>query len=174
MTRTLKENVIYSVTLRPNRLKLGKHAIVIIAVFLFFSIAFGLFFTLIGGWIVLPFFAVDIALLFACLWWNQRTGHQSETIDITDSQMLIRKVDHRGRTRQLAFPIHWLQINLTMRHPQRDRLEIRTHGRSAYIGDFLSTDERSALAAALQRVLAKSWKPASLTDTGSKDQEPRP
>lgn len=171
MSDTIKEKIIYSVTLRPNRLRLGKHAIIFISIFIFFSIAFAVYFSMIGGWVVLPFFGIDILLLFLCLWWNQRTGHQSETIDITDRQMLIRKIDHRGQTLQLAFPLHWLQINLTMRHPHRDRLEIRTHGRSAYIGDFLSTDERSALAAALQRVLAKTWKPASPEE--SPQEEPR-
>jgi uncharacterized membrane protein len=119
-----------------------------------FSLSFALFFVFQGFWPVLPFWALEMLGLGLALRASMRRRHYTQTVLITDSQISVVTRSRRGEAKQ-EFARHWAKVRL--RSPPRrlgvSRLVIESHGRAYEVGDFLTEEDRSLLAARLGRLV---------------------
>ena len=147
--------ILYSAVLRPHR-SAGQRAARVIAGLVAAQLTVvGTGFLLAGAWPVLPFFGLEVVLLYVLLRFNQHSGDVLEAINLTRKALTVRRVDHWGKQSDFSFPPDWLQVNLQPMPGQDNRLELRTHGRSLIIASFLPTHEREELALTLRRALGR-------------------
>jgi uncharacterized membrane protein len=96
--------------------------------------------------------------------------HQRESIEITDSEVVIEYA--LGEPRRVVFPRHWAQVKI--RRPKsplhRGQLVIESHGRGHEVGKFLTEEERHQLAAELRRLIGGMNQSPALQREGSLDQ----
>ena len=153
--------VLYSAVLRPHR-SAGSHAVrwIIWLVGLAWLIV-GLAFAAAGAWPVMPFLGLEVLLLYGALRLNQKAGNAYEAVNLTEQTLSVRRVDHWGKQTDYAFPPHWLQVNIDDPPTRRSPVELRSHGRSLFIGKFLLPHERLELVRALRRELFRLTRSAN-------------
>lgn len=107
-----------------------------------------------GYWPVLPFAGLEMALLGWALTVSLRRRHQSQTITVSERDVLVES-RAGARCVQVVFPRHWARV--TLRRPSSrlhpSRLIIESHGRQCEVGDFLTEEERRGLARRLDRLI---------------------
>ena len=127
-------------------------------------------FTVLGFWPVLPFAGAEMLLLGWALHSNMQRRHERETIDISETEVVIEYA--RGKPQRVVFPRHWAQVKI--RRPKsplhRGQLVIESHGRAYEVGKFLTEEERHQLAAGLRRLIGGMSQSPALPGTGSPDQ----
>jgi uncharacterized membrane protein len=149
------ETVRYSVILRPHR-SAGRYAARWAAgVVGIMAVPVSAAFFLAGAWPVLPFLGAEVVLLYVLMRLNQRAGNALETINLTRCALTVKRIDHWGKTFRVAFQPFWLQVNIEELPGNNNRLELRSHGRSLIIANFLLPNERIELALALRRELSR-------------------
>jgi uncharacterized membrane protein len=155
MIQPAETAVLYSAVLRPHR-SAGQRAARLIAGLVAAQVTIvSTGFLLAGAWPVLPFFGLEIAVLYALLRYNQHAGNAFEAINLTRQALTVRRVDHWGKQSDFSFSPDWLQVNLQPMPGHDNRLELRTHGRSLAIASFLPAHEREHLALTLRRALGR-------------------
>jgi len=113
--------------------------------------------TFLGFWPVLPFAGAEMLLLGWALRSNMQRRHDSEHIDITETEVTVEFSHGSGRTppQRVVFPRHWARVKI--RRPNsplhRDQLVIESHGRVCEVGKFLTVEERRQLAAELKLLI---------------------
>ena len=126
--------------------------------------------TALGYWPVLPFAGAEMALLGWALHANMQRRHDRESIDISDTEIVIEYA--RGNPRRVVFPRHWARVKI--RRPKsrlhRGQLVIESSGRAHEVGKFLTEEERLQLAAELRRLIGGMNQSPALPATGSPDQ----
>ena len=127
-------------------------------------------FTALGFWPVLPFAGAEMLLLGWALKANMARRHERESIDISDTEVVIEYT--HGATRRVVYPRHWARVKI--RRPNsplhRGQLVIESHGRAHEVGKFLTEEERRQLAAELRRLIGGMNQSPALPDSGSPDQ----
>ncbi len=149
--------VLFDAILHPHR-SLGRGgrralmAVVIVA-----NLVIGGVFWALGAWPVIPFCGVDVLALWLALRVNTRAANQYEQVRLTDTDLMVTRVDARARVRQTRFHPYWLRVRHS--HPDEPGGEVMlsSHGRSVGVGSFLSPDERAAFATALDDAL-RAWR----------------
>ena len=125
--------------------------------------------TIMGYWPVLPFAGAEMLLLGWALKTSMDRRHELETIDVTESEVIIEY--SKGTPRRVVFPRHWARVKI--RHPKsplhRAHLVIESHGRAYEVGKFLSEEERRQLAAHLGLVIGGMNQSPALPVAGSHD-----
>jgi len=126
--------------------------------------------TALGFWPVLPFAGAEMLLLAWALHSNMQRRFEHETIDISDTEVVITY--SRGEPARVVFPRHWARVKI--RRPNsplhRSHLVIESHGRAYEVGKFLTEEERHQLAAALRLRIGGMNQSPALPATGSPDQ----
>jgi uncharacterized membrane protein len=126
--------------------------------------------TVLGFWPVLPFAGGEMLLLAWALYTNMQRRFEHETIDVSETQVVIEY--SRGETRRFEFPRHWSQVKI--RRPKsplhRGQLVIESHGRACEVGQFLSEEDRQRLAAELRRLIGGMNQSPDLPGAGSPEQ----
>lgn len=106
-----------------------------------------------GAWYVLPFAGIEMMVLGAALLAFERHVGDREAITIDDDRVVVERT-RMGRTARHEFSRYWAQVVLTpacgLSH---GGLALRSHGRQVEIGEFLTDDQRAAVAAELRRRL---------------------
>lgn len=109
-----------------------------------------------GLWPIFPFAGLEMLVLGWALTVSLRRRHYSQTITVSEDRVAVRTC-FRGGSEQIEFPRHWAQVKLhradTRLHPSR--LTIESHGRSYEVGNFLTEEERRALATRLTRSVGR-------------------
>jgi uncharacterized membrane protein len=125
--------------------------------------------TIMGYWPVLPFAGAEMLLLGWALKTSMDSRHELESIDVTESEVIIEY--SKGTPRRVVFPRHWARVKI--RHPKsplhRAHLVIESHGRAYEVGRFLSEEERRQLAAHLGLVIGGMNQSPALPVAGSHD-----
>lgn len=149
------ETVRYSVILRPHRSAGRQSARWAVGLVGVTAVPVSAVLLLAGAWPVLPFLGAEVILLYVLMRLNQRAGNALETINLTRRALTVKRVDHWGKTLCVAFQPFWLQVNIEDLPGNGNRLELRSHGRSLIIANFLLPHERVELALALRRELSR-------------------
>lgn len=150
-----EETVRYSVILRPHRSAGRQAARWAVGLVGIMAIPVSAACLLAGAWPVLPFMGAEAVLLYLLMRLNQRAGNALESINLTRSALTVKRIDHWGKTLRVAFQPFWLQVNIEDLPGNTNRLELRSHGRSLIIANFLLPHERVELALALRRELSR-------------------
>lgn len=155
MTPAANAPVVYSTIIKPHRSAgIADTRTLLLLVASAWAVV-GAVFVIAGAWPVVPFLGLEVALLAGAFALNNKAASAEETINLTAVALTVRRVDHWGKQTVFSFPPQWLQVNTDVSGPRGPRLELRSHGRSLFIGSFLLPEERLALARTLRRELAR-------------------
>ena len=126
--------------------------------------------TALGYWPVLPFAGAEMLLLGWALRSNMQRRHDRESIDISDTEIVIEYA--RGNPRRVVFPRHWARVKIRRsKSPlHRGQLVIESSGRAYEVGKFLTEEERHQLAAELGLLIGGMNQSPALPATSSPDQ----
>ena len=123
--------------------------------------------TALGFWPVLPFAGAEMLLLAWALHSNMQRRFELETIDISDSEVVISY--SQGKPARVVFPRHWARVKI--RRPKsplhRGHLVIESHGRAYEVGKFLSEEERRQLGSGLGQLIGGMNQSPALPRAGS-------
>jgi uncharacterized membrane protein len=144
-------------TLRPNRSLSPAHARWVIggvaAVFMLGALRF----LVLGAWPVLPFMALDVALL----WWafraSYRSGRAYETVRLDADALTVRKVSARGLERRFRLEPFWARARLDTLPSGDNRLWLASRETRVLVGQCLSPPEREGVHAVIAASLEK-WR----------------
>ena len=111
------------------------------------ALAVGLFFTLQGLWLVLPFSGLEMLALGIGLYVTSRKVYRREVITLDPEHIRIEKGVQRV-DQSWEFYTPWVRlVDEPGARPQaRRRLALSMHGQSVEIGGFLQNSEKDALA----------------------------
>ena len=111
------------------------------------ALAVGLFFTLQGLWLVLPFSGLEMLALGGGLYLTSRKVYRREVITLDPEHIRIEKGVQRI-DQSWEFKTPWIRIIDELpdcRSPRR-KLAISMYGESVEVGSFLANSEKEALA----------------------------
>ena len=104
---------------------------------------------ILGAWPVFGFMGLDIWLL----WWlfkrNYLDARRSETLVLTDRELIVDRVAPGGEREEHRLDAYWLRVEAT-----EERLVLLSRGNRLVIGRFLSPPERMDVAEQLKAALA--------------------
>jgi uncharacterized membrane protein len=111
------------------------------------AFAVGMFFTLQGLWLVLPFSGIEMLALGFGLYLTSRKVYRKEIITLDQDRVRIEKGVRRV-DQSWEFKTPWIRI---VEEPQDDRIARRTlaismNGESVEVGSFLANSEKDELA----------------------------
>ena len=113
------EPTLFSALLMPHRSLSRKGFAVLMAVISGVSFAAGMVFLLMGAWPVLGFFGLDVLAIYWAFRVNFRAASANEEICVTASELRVRRINHRGDTKEWVFNPLWVRLD------QRDSRGIR-------------------------------------------------
>ena len=111
------------------------------------ALAIGIFFTLQGLWLVLPFSGLEMLALGFALYLTSRKVNRKEVITLDQRRTRIEKgVQQIDRSWEFETP--WIRlVDEPASRPGRPRrLAIGSHGNYVEVGDFLDNSEKDRLA----------------------------
>jgi len=145
----MAETIHFSTSLQPHRslspegfrwlIRAAVAANVLIGVPMFFF----------GAWPVFAFMGLDVWLL----WWLFKRSYldarRSETLTLTDRELIVERQSPDGEREQHRLEAYWLRIDLG------ERLVLSSRGNRVVVGRFLSPAERETLADDLKAAHAR-------------------
>jgi uncharacterized membrane protein len=124
------------------------------ASFCFVSFGLALGFAAFGAWMVLPYSALEMAVLYLAFRWFERRAADWERVSVCGDQVIVERERGGVRSRQ-EFNRYWVRVELEQQTLNRPpRLALRFAGRSVPFGDELPAAERASVARELRRALA--------------------
>jgi uncharacterized membrane protein len=97
---------------------------------------------------------LDVIALYIALHWNNRTGLACETINLSDTELIVENVDLRGQHQSWSFQPYWVRLELAEDVQGRSILTLQSHDKSITVGTFLTNDAREGRARSLKHELA--------------------
>ncbi|MGH8849920.1 MAG: DUF2244 domain-containing protein [Casimicrobiaceae bacterium] len=123
------------------------------------SFGFALMFAALGAWLVLPYSALEMGVLFWAFKSFERGAADWERITVCGDRVIVESERGGVRTEQV-FNRHWLRIELEGQGFGRaPALALRYAGKRTAFGAALPADERIKLSRDLRRVLAAAGQP---------------
>lgn len=135
----------------------------------FFAFCIGLGFFLLGAWPVIGFLGLEILVVWAAFKMNYRAAKRRQRLTATAAKLKIEDVSPAGTRRATEWPTAWVQVELTpreepeMRSRDRQKILVRSHGKTAEIGNFLHPAETPRLAREVTRMVERA-RAAALRD----------
>ncbi len=148
------EPTIFSATITPHR-SLGQTGFVVLMI-VFGGVSFctGIAFLLMGAWPVFGFFGLDVLLLYGAIRLNNRHAAAYEEVKVTPSALTVRKVSHRGKSREWVLNPLWVRLDReTIEEFGIARLFLVMRDKQLTIASFLGPDEKESFAKALGNAL---------------------
>ncbi len=113
--------------------------------------AIGMFFTLQGLWLVLPFSGLEMLALGGALYLTSRKVHRKEVITLDRRHTRIEKgVQRVDQSWQFDTPWTRLIDHVQGNSDRRRTLALGSHGNYVEVGDFLDNSEKDRLAFTLK------------------------
>lgn len=145
----------FDAVVSPHRSLGRKGFIVLMSVLIAVNFTAGMIFLLKGAWPIFGFCGLDVALVYWAFKANYRAARAHETVQLSDDELLIRRVDQRGNARSFSFQPYWVRLELVENPDDSTNLYLRSHGKSLELARMLSPPERREFAQALQKALGK-------------------
>src|SRR6476646_7088651 len=134
------ETVHFSTLLQPHRSLSPTGFKWLIRVVILANLLSGLPMYLLGAWPVAGFAGLDVALL----WWlfnrNYFDARRSETLRLTDRELVVERVGPDGEREEHRLDAYWLRVDLG------ERLILTSRGNRVVIGRFLAPADRAKVA----------------------------
>jgi uncharacterized membrane protein len=115
------------------------------------NVAVGLPMLLFGAWPVLGFLGLDVWLLWFLFKRSYLDARRSETLVLTDRELIVDRVSPRGEREQYRLDAYWLRLELA---EEAERLTVISRGNRLVIGRFLAPVERERVAEQLKAAIA--------------------
>lgn len=125
----------------------------VLAAYFAISIYAGLW---LGAWPVAAYSLLVLAFVLWSAWADSRRRRQSERIRVWTDRTLVERIDRVGRRSASQWQTAWLRLQVEPGDAAGPRLRLTSHGRSEFIGDFLTTPERQEFAELLSRQIARA------------------
>ncbi len=154
-------DLLFDAVLRPHRSLSPGGLVLLMAAVAAAGFFAGLAFWLRESWFVVGFFGLDTLLIYLAYHLNYRSGRLLETVQLSDSELLVRRVSPSGKVEKWSFHPYWVRIELAALGDDDNRLILTSHGRRLAIGAFLTPGERVEFANALRAALGRQRQPAS-------------
>lgn len=126
------------------------------------NLLIGLPMMLLGAWPVLGFMGLDVWLLWFLFKRSYLDARRSETLLLTDRELIIDRVAPDGEREQHRLDAYWLRIELLGK--DSERLVLVSRGNRVVIGRFLAPAERQKVAEQLKAALADMRAPCYAHD----------
>lgn len=146
-----------NLTLYPQRSLKPEHFSKLLLVLIVICTLASIRFIIVGAWPVVLFLGLDILGLWFAFFLSYRRGRIFETIQLTDSDLIISKSDASGRLTSQRFEPYWAKVALKTIGNDRNILTVSHHDQLVELGNFLVPGERRQVADALQDALAR-WR----------------
>src|SRR5207253_6342718 len=104
------EPTLFSAVLTPHRSLGAAGFLALMALLSALSFAAGLLFYLIGAWPVVGFLGLDVLLVYWAFRVNYRAAAAFEEVTVTPSELRLRRVSHRGQSREWTFNPLWTTL----------------------------------------------------------------
>jgi uncharacterized membrane protein len=152
-----REPPIFSAVLTPHRSLTPTGFLIFMGVLGAMSFVSGMVFLIAGAWPVFGFFGLEVALVYWAFRANYRAARAYEEVTVTPSELLVRKVSHRGRVREWTLNPVWVRLDRIV-HDEFgiERLFLVSHGRRLAIAGFLGPQEKASFAHALSAALGEA------------------
>jgi uncharacterized membrane protein len=98
-----------------------------------------------GAWPVLPFLAIDVALVVWAFRASYRSGRGFETLRLDEDDLVVRRTSPEGRERRIRLEPLWTSARLERLAMRQNRLWLTARDQRVAIGRFLSPAEREAI-----------------------------
>lgn len=114
-------------------------------------------FWLLGAWVVLPIFALELMLLGVAFLIVERKTRFCETIELTEDSVSVVQRDWKSE-REWCYPKYWVQVVFRQDSAgwYPSHLYLRSHGDVLEIGACLNDSERLQLSQHLRRMINRS------------------
>jgi uncharacterized membrane protein len=120
------------------------------------SFGLALSFAAFGAWLVLPYSALEMLVLYVAFRWIDRHATDWERVTVAGDRVMVER-ERSGVLARHEFNRYWTRVAVQVDGFGRaPRLELRFAGKSIAVGEELSAAERATLARDLRRVLAKA------------------
>jgi len=142
------------IVLRPNQSWSWRSNTYFVGTLLIISLIIGVAFAAHGYWLVLPFGAIEMGALFACLYYCTRRASQQEVLIFSDVELIVEK-GHRRPEQVYRYPRFFARF-VVESPPYRwyqPRIAVLTRGQRLEIGAFLGADEKRDLIAQLRTMV---------------------
>jgi len=151
------EPAIFSAIITPHR-SLGSTGFLILMLCIGgVSFISGMVFLLLGAWPVFGFLGLDAVLIYVAFRANFRAARAYEEVTVTASELIVRKVNPRGRVREWTLNPVWVQLDRIVHEEFGiERLFLVSRGRRLTIAAFLGPDEKASFARALSNALGEA------------------
>jgi uncharacterized membrane protein len=116
------------------------------------NLLIGLPMLLLGAWPVLGFMGLDVWLLWFLFKRSYLDARRSETLLLTDRELIVDRVAPDGEREQHRLDAYWLRVELLGK--DSERLVLVSRGNRVVIGRFLAPAERTRVAEQLKAALA--------------------
>ncbi len=151
----------FEAVLYPNQPPPARSLVLLVVAVAGVALGLGIGFFLAGAWPVAGFVGIELALLIAALLWTRRGARYREHVRLDRTGLHVRAVAGNRLLREWRFEPYWVRVRLEpARHGER-LLQLSAHGSTLTLGRFLTSDERCAFAAALNRALGDYRSPGS-------------
>ena len=120
------------------------------------NLVVGLPMLLLGAWPIMGFMGLDVLLLWLMFKRNYLDARRSETLLLTDRELLVDRVSPNGDREQLRLDAYWLRIDW---EEKDERLVLTSRGNRAVIGRFLAPEERLHVCEQLKAAVAEMRAP---------------
>ena len=155
--------VLFDAVLSPHRSLPPRGFTIVMLLLAGVSFSVSVAFLLIGAWPIMPFFGLDVLLVYIAFRVSYRQARLREELRLTEESLTVERIGVRGDRRRWQFQPFWLRVTLEEKDEHSNRLVLSSHGRSLVVGSFLGPAERRGVAGRLKDALA-SWR-ARLTPT---------
>jgi uncharacterized membrane protein len=118
-----------------------------------FTAGFG--FWWLGAWPVCGFMGLDVALIYFAFRLSYRSGRLAETVQLSDTELLVRRMQPTGKVETWSFQPYWVRVIFPEPATMESQVTLASHGRSITVGSFLALPERVAFATALRDALRR-------------------
>ena len=115
----------------------------------------GIVFLALGAWPVFGFLGLDVLLVYLAFRWNYLGARAFEEVQVSATEIAVRKVSHRGKVQEHRFNPFWAKLAIVRVEDENvARITLFARGTAVDIGGFLNPDDRTSFAGALQAAMA--------------------
>lgn len=111
-------------------------------------------FYLVGAWPVAAFLLLDIVALWLAFAISYRRGRLRETVQLSNTDLIITRTDPAGRLTSWRFEPYWAKVSIDRIQSTKDVLTVYHHDKKVSLGSYLRAKERRQIAGKLNSALS--------------------